>query len=163
MTEIKKAENDQKFKIESFKSAKFEPRLKTISVPELADFFPENENAEFVVRNLTSKELALCSQDDNRNQLLETVIKLLNNNAGKKEVDTVLQTVFNLLGITVDDTDIPVDLRHEHAIVFHGLHTPKLDYEIVVKLAQNFPYVFKRCYNEIMNLSAMGNAVKKKR
>lgn len=134
--------------LQGFMAAALEPRRQTIDVPELADWFADEE-PKWTVRGLTAAEL-VRSRDGNTDAL-RTLVEALAG-AGDKA-----QAIRSALGIA--DGEVPAEVSRRIETLSIGSVSPELGElhrDVAVKLAEGYPIVFMRLTNAIDALTVQG-------
>jgi hypothetical protein len=135
------------FDSKSFKRAAFEPRIQVVKVPELAEFFPDGEPAEFTVRGLTGMEIAACAAEYNKYGL---IVQALEQGKASKEQ---IKDIFG------DEDKATAEMMRDYKLLKIVLG---LDLDIAKKINANFPSVFKRLTSTVWILTDKGAEIKKK-
>lgn len=138
------------FNTRNFLNAQFEQRTNSLKLPALATWF--DGDPVWVVRGLTSSELAKTLDAANRQKSIDAIIKSIAQN--ENMIDELRQT----LGIS-DDTPQDIIKRLEQLTV--ASVEPKIDFSVAVKLAETFPIEFYQLTNAIVMLTGMGMDLKK--
>jgi hypothetical protein len=142
------------FDAKAFNKAKFEPRTESVKVPELAEFFGDDEPV-FVVRGLTGIELAAAMEAaGSAKQRAELAEALLD--GAIEDKSEAIQAAFGL------GPGVPDELIRYHELIIRGTVEPVLTRDVSVKLAERFPVDHKRLAMSILHLTGQGHAVKKK-
>lgn len=140
------------FKASQFERAKFEPRRETVEVPTLAAWFDEGEPAQWVVRGLSSSELHVALQAEQRNSSVETIVRAISANGDQA---TTIRKALGLAG------DTPGEIAKRLEMLVAGSVEPKITLPIAVKLAEAFPIEFLLLTNAITRLCGQGAEVGK--
>lgn len=135
------------FDSKSFKRAAFEPRTQIVKVPELAEFFPDGEPAEFTVRGLTGMEIAACSAEYNKYGLIVQAFE--QGKASKEQIKDIFG----------DEDKATAEMMRDYKLLKIVLG---LDLDIAKKINANFPSVFKRLTSAVWILTDKGAEIKKK-
>ena len=135
------------FAASKFQHAEYAPRLETVAMPALAEFFGEGEAAEFTVRGLTASELNKAHEAGNRQKNLDAVVKAI---ASQKEQVAEIRKALGL------SADTPGEIAKRMEMLVAGSVEPKLDHATVAKLAEVFPVEFYDLSNRITNLTGQG-------
>lgn len=146
------------FDAQAFRKAKYETRQGSVPVPELADFFPEDEEPVFTVRGLDSNEL---HKADNSVTAGSAVLKVLEKLAGGNDTEKAAAAV-EALGI-IGPTEVEPSLKRMILQVHAGLVAPELSEADVVLLSEKFPVQFKSLHLKIIELTGLGAAATVKR
>lgn len=139
-----------------FLNASLAMREATIPVPELKDFFGDNE-PNWTVRGLTAAELARANDAAESGQSINDLVEAL---AKGEKADAIRK----LAG--VPGKDVPKDVSRRIQMLVSGSVSPKLDEEmrdVAVKLAETFPTVFFNLTNKIVNLTGEGAEMGKRK
>lgn len=143
------------FDEKQFMQEQFVPRTQAVDVPELKSFFGENP-AVFTVRSLNASELSLILSADTRNRLLTKVLDKITSLSEDDRAGAILEQ----LGIEIDG-DVPASVLQQ--IETAAISTsPKLNRSAWVRMARVHPVILKRIFNVAMELTGMGQIVKKK-
>ena len=144
------------FDVKAFDKAEFEDRTDKVPVPDLADWFGEEDEAVFVVRGLTGKELAICNEAAAKAKNLSAMIEAMSGNQASEKIDAMRE----MLGVT---TSVPDDLAKRHEQFAYGTVDPDMDHAAAVKFAASFPVEFYQITNKIMELTGQGRQAAKKK
>lgn len=142
------------FDIQKFDEAKIEDRLDEVPVPELKDFFGEDEEQLWVVRALGGLEMAVAREAQKKNETFQELVTKLLSTITEEKVDAVLE----LIGLAKErpDTDAPEDYVWRISCLWQGSVSPKIDEVQAVRLALLNSNVFYKLTNKILVLSGMG-------
>lgn len=144
------------FDVKAFRKAKFEDRTTRVPVPDLKDWFGEEDEAVFVVRGLTAEELARCNEAASRNKNMAAILEALSSQNQREKVDAMRE----MLGVS---ETVPNDLAKRLEQMAMGTVDPDLDHELAVKFAETYPVEFYQITNQIMELTGQGRQVAKKK
>ena len=135
------------FKIQDFKSARYEPRVGEVPVPELKPFFDNGDKPVWKIKGLTGQELGRANDAADRNKKISSVVEGVLSDNPKKIAKAVKQVI---------DPDTPQDIakRLEHMIT--GSINPECDLELALKICERFPIEFFAITNEILKLTGLG-------
>jgi len=136
------------FLSENFRSAAFEPRTESFTIPQLAEFFPDG-NPVFTVRALTASELHRAIEAGTRQNALEGVVKAI---ASQKDQ---VEQIRKALGLSADT---PGETAKRIELLVQGCVVPKLAHADVVKLAEVCPIEFLAMTNAITMLTGQGGS-----
>jgi hypothetical protein len=136
------------FNAKLFDKIDFAARTADVTVRELQPFFGDGEAPVFTVRGLDAEEFAAVRESVERARSIDAVIEGLTGNS-KERAEAVRRS----LGIT---GDVPADLVRRFDIALFGCVTPKLDREIIIKLARCYPTQFFALTNKILQLTGEG-------
>lgn len=136
------------FDAEKFQSAEFLPRIETVEVPALKDFFGKDEKPEWQVRGLTAPELSRATAAKISHSVTDDIVKSLSERGG-----TLIQELREKMGLG-DATPAEVAKRMEMLVM--GSVNPEISLPIAVKLAEYFPIEFTVLTNRITQLTGMG-------
>lgn len=138
------------FDIAKFEQRQFRDRTSDISVPELKDFFGEDEKPSWSVRCLSGEELASANEAVENNRNVEGMITALAAGAGKEKIEGIKEA----MGLPCGKA--PNELVRRFAMLCAGSVSPECPQNIAVKLAHNFPTTFYKLTNEIIRLTGAG-------
>lgn len=144
------------FDTKAFDKAKFEDRTEKVPVPDLTEWFDEGDDAVFVVRGLTGKELAICNEAAAKAKNLQAMIEAMSSNQASEKIEAMRE----MLGVT---ESVPDDLAKRHEQFARGSVDPDMTHESAVKFAATFPVEFYQITNKIMELTGQGRQVTKKK
>jgi hypothetical protein len=137
------------FDIEKFRSTKFMPREEDISVPDLAEFFAEDEKPVWRLRGLTGPEMAKVNEAVTQNKnLAETLEKIVSQVASEKT-----EAILEALSLT---DNVPDDIVRRIALLKMGSVEPKMTQEACVKMAEYFPVPFYSLTTKVIELTGHG-------
>lgn len=138
--------------LSKFLQASLAPRQASLEVPELAQFFGEDEEPLWTVRGLTAHELGRANESAERGQdNLKALIEAMSGSGDKAEA------LRKSMGLS--DKEVPADVSRRIEMLMAGSVEPALGQEsreIVVKLAEMFPTVFYNLTNKILSLTGQG-------
>ncbi len=138
--------------LQKFLTAQFVQREKKRSVPALADFFAEGEPAEWIVRGLSSSELALARDAEASGVNLRAMITALSGTESDKA-----EAMRKLAGVSTED--VPGDVAKRIEMLIMGSVSPALSTstrDVAVHLATYFPETFFQLTNDIQALTVQG-------
>ena len=137
------------FDINKFMNSTLVPRTAEVEVEELLSWFPEGEKAIWKVRGLTATEMAKAQEAATKSQNIIAVVEAISGTNNTEKVTALKE----LLGT---DDDVPIELakRMEHLVC--GVIAPKIELDLAVKLAQNYPIVFMTLAQKILTLTGLG-------
>jgi len=139
------------FNIEKFNNAKFQHREAVVKVPDLADFFGQDDAPEWKLRGLTGHEMAAVREAAKAAVNIDEVVgKLLQGSAAAK-ADAVKEA----LGVPTE-AGTPEDLVRRIHMLKYGSIDPACDQRMAVKLADSFVIVFYQLTNKITELTGLG-------
>ena len=137
--------------LDRFTQAKYSPRTEDVSVPDLAEYFADGEEAVWTVKGLTAIEVAQTKQAYDRTETARALIGALANAPDK------IEAVTSALGLT--GSDVPQDVSRRIESLMLGSVSPKIDAnsrDAVVKLAETFPVIFYELTNKVDALTGQG-------
>lgn len=138
------------FDVQRFTSARWEPRTERVPVPDLAEWFGEDEEAVFVVRGLSGPELGRCTEAVTRNRDRAALAEgLLSADDGER-----IQALRETLGV---GTAVPDDIAKRLEMLELGSVEPKMDHGSVVKFCEAFPVEFYQLTTIILRLTGRGH------
>lgn len=139
--------------LQKFLNAALQPRQQTIDVPELHAWFATGSAATWIVRSLTSSELARANQAAETG--MENVRAMIAALAGTGTDKS--GAIRQAMGLS--DEDVPADVSRRIEMLTAGSVEPALganQRDVAVRLAETFPGVFYRLTNAIINLTGQG-------
>lgn len=137
------------FEITKFMKGGFEPRTEKVLVPTLKDWFSEGEKPEWLVRNLTGRELALSQEAQSKTKNLALAIEAIAVTGGTDK----LEAMRKIMGVS---TDNPNELNKRLDMLVYASITPEVTLDVAVKLAENFPLEFMKITTQIILLTGLG-------
>lgn len=137
------------FDVKAFKKEKFEHRTEDVPVPDMKQFFGENEPAVWRVRGLEGKEFGRCNEAADRTKDLSAIIDGLVSSGAKEKADAIR----SIIGI---DNETPKDVAKRLHMLVLGSVEPLVDLDIAKKLCKTFPIEFYQLTNAITRLTGMG-------
>lgn len=141
------------FDTAKFMESKLVPRTKDVPVPGgLTAFFKEGEAAVWTVRSLDSNELSRAYEAEQSSSNIEVLTEALSKSVSAGG-DTV-EAVRRALGLPSKETTGDTKKRLE--LLVQGSVSPKVDFQLAVKLAQTFPIEFRYLTNTILELTGKG-------
>lgn len=145
--------------IQKFLNAALCPRETSIEVPELAQWFGEDEPAVWVVRGLTAAEMGRAREaaEEGRMDNVRALVAAMAGSNGDKA-----GAIRKAMGLS--DEDVPGDVSRRIEMLTAGSVSPALGSDrrdVAVKLAEAFPTVFYSLTNQILALTGQGAEVGK--
>ena len=137
------------FDVKKFEKAKFEDRTKSVSVPDLAEWFDEGEAPEIVVRGLTGAEIALTHEAAARNKNIQGLMEAIASSDSSEKIDAIKSS----LGI---DSDSPEELARRVEQLRLGAVDPEFDQMQAAKFFECYPVEAYQLTNEINRLTGKG-------
>jgi len=137
------------FNADKFQRAQYEPRIQTVELPALAEYFGEGEAPEFTVRGLSASELQMARDAGARQKNVDAVVKAIASQ--KDQVDSIRKA----LGMS---SDTPGEVVRRLEMLVLGCVVPKLDHASAAKLAQVCPVEFYDLTNRITELTGQGSS-----
>jgi hypothetical protein len=144
--------------LDKFLNESFAPRQVTVKVPEIADYFGEDE-AVWTVRGLTAAELGRANESADRGA--ENNRALIDALTGDGDKAAAFKKA---LGIS--DAEVPADVSRRIELLTAGSVSPAIGIdkrEVVVRLAETFPTVFYNLSTQILSLTGQGAEVGKRK
>lgn len=138
------------FDSKKFLQTQFVPRETIVPVPDMKDFFQEDEKPEWKVRGLTGVELAHTNEAVTRNKDVAAILEGLISSNNQEKIESVKQ----LVGI---DSKVPNDIAKRIELLVIGSTNPVVDTEIAVKICSVFPVEFYEITNKITLLTGQGH------
>ena len=143
------------FDLKGFRNSQFGDRTESVPVPDLKEWFDEDDEPAIVVRGLTAEELARTNEAAERNKNINSVVEAL---SGRRQ-DKV-EAMREMLGVT---DSVPNDLAKRLEQFAYGTVDPDMDHELAIKFAENYPVEFYQLTNKIMELTGQGRQIVKKK
>lgn len=137
------------FNAQQFIDAKLVPRETGVPVPDLKQWFGEDEPV-WVVRGLSGIELGQCNEAAERNRNVAAILEGLISSSSKEKTTSVKE----LLG--VGDGSVPQDVAKRLELLMRGSVSPPCDLELAKKLCTAFPVEFFQITNTITKLTGQG-------
>ena len=137
------------FDMKGFKRAKFGDRTEDVPVPELKEWFSEDEDPVFTVRGLTGIEVAIGRQAAEKYSNLKTVMEKIASSLAEEKADGI-QEVLNLGSNTPEEAA----RRVEHLRM--GCVSPEFDSEAAAKFFEAYPITAYTLTNKIIALTGEG-------
>jgi len=138
-----------RFEAKQFLKTKFSQRTHPVPVPDLRQFFPEGEEAVWIVRGLTGQELGRADAAADNQKSIAALISGLTSDSSKEKA----QAVKDLLGIG-GNTPAAIVQRIEHLIM--ASVDPECTRDLAVKLCETYPVEFLTITNKIVELTGKG-------
>jgi hypothetical protein len=138
-----------KFDSRKFLKTKFEKRSYPVPVPDLQAFFPEGEEAVWIVRGLTGQELGRAEAAADRNKNIAAVVAGLTADNSREKAAAIK----DLLGIG-GDTPEAIVKRIEQLMM--ASVDPVCTRDLAVKLCETYPVEFLMITNKIVELTGQG-------
>ncbi len=143
------------FDKKKFMKTSFEPRTQKVPVPDLKEFFDDDAELFWVVRNLSGHELGKINEAEQRNKAISAILDGIISVDAKDKVDAIKASIG--LG---DNT--PSDIARRLEMLTIGSVDPVIDHEMAVKVCTYYPIEFYQLTNAITQLTGQGAQVKKK-
>ena len=143
------------FDVKRFMSARFVPREEDVPVPDMREYFGEDEKPVWRVKGLAGQELGLANASAERNRNIEAVLEGIVSAVSAKKAEAVRK----LVG---DRKDVPDDIAKRLEMFVLGSVAPEADMELALKICRVFPVEFYSITNTISKLTGMGHETKKK-
>lgn len=137
------------FNRNKFIKQKFEHRTDVVSVPALSDWFDDTDEPEWIVRNLSGNEMALCQEASIKNKNIAAVTEALVTSGQNEKVKALRKIIGN-------SDDVCADLAKRLELIVYGSVEPIIEMDIAIKLAENFPVEFMQITNKITILTGLG-------
>lgn len=138
------------FDPDKFLGTKFKDRTCDIKVPELKEFFGNDEDPVWTVKALTANEIAIANDEVTSNIDLPAIISSLVSTLASEKSEAIKE----LVGASGVKTPNDVVKRISHLV--NGSVSPVCSREMAVKLGNNFSVVFFKLTNKIVELSGLG-------
>jgi len=133
-------------------SALFEPRIESIPVPGLADWFDDSENPAWVVRGQTANEVAKSLEAGAKHKNIDAIIKAIA--ANNDQVNELKKAI----GV---EKDTPGEIIKRLEQLVQCSVDPVITLDVAVKLGETRPIEFYQLTNEILRLTGLGMDIKK--
>lgn len=145
--------------INKFMQAPLERRTKTVDVPELKEFYGEDEEPKWIVRALTAAELGRAKQTAEMGaENARAAVEALSGSVEKADA------VRKLLGIS--DKEVPGDITRRIEMLCAGSVSPEIGEagrDAVVRLSEMYPTTFYNLTNIILSLTGEGAELGKRK
>ncbi len=142
------------FDIKRFVSSSFDYRTEAVELPDLKDWFGEDERPVFTVRGLTGAELAQVNETAEKNRGLESVIELF----ASPNIEEKIEAIKESLGLD-SGARTPDDLAKRIEQLHLGSVEPKFDRPAAVKFFEVYPVEAYMLTNTIMRLTGKGKVL----
>lgn len=137
------------FDMKGFKKAEFRDRTEDVPVPELKQWFAEDEDPVFTVRGLTGVEVAIGRQAAEKYSNLKAVMEKIASSMAQEKADGINDVL--ALG---NNTPEEAARRVEHLRL--GCVSPELDAEAAAKFFEAYPITAYTLTNKIIALTGEG-------
>ncbi|HCG7104098.1 TPA: hypothetical protein NJ322_005025 [Vibrio parahaemolyticus] len=144
------------FDARKFDKAKFEHRTKDVPVPELADFFSDDEEPIFKVRGLSHAELIEVSEIQNKDNNYRAIIEAMFGSDPLQKAKMIQE----MIGCK---SELPAETRARIEVLRMGCVEPQLDTQLCSKLAEFYPAQFNGLVATINGFTEQGALVAKKK
>lgn len=144
------------FDLTKFKQAELRQRTSDVAVPLLKEFFKDQADPVWVVRALSSEDVAIMNEAQIRNKSVESLIGAAISASMTDKADAI-KSMMGLGDELPDDT-----ARRIEALILASIK-PECDRETAVKISLYYPTVFSKLTDEIFLLSGQGGEVVGKR
>lgn len=143
--------------LNKFEQASILQRTREIDVPQLQDFFDEGKDPIWRIRALSSEDIAMVNDAQERNASIGTLVTAIVGSSGADKAEAIKSA----MGIG-DET--PQDVVRRIEIMLRGSIDldPESHRDIVIKIAMYYPTVFMTISNEILSLSGEGGLIEGK-
>ena len=138
--------------VNKFLTQAYSARTEDVQVPELAQFFADDEEAVWTIRGLTSAELAKTKDAHDRADTMRAMLGAMASGEEKGEA------IANMMGLI--DEDVPEDINRRIESLVIGSVSPELSSDardVVVKLSETHPVTFYNLTNKIDSLTGQGH------
>jgi hypothetical protein len=142
------------FDAKAFAKAKFEPRTAEVRIPELREWFGDDDPV-FVIRGLSGIELAQAMEASSTAKTRAELAEALMDGAIEDKSEAI-QSAFGL------GPGAPDELIRYHELIIRGCVEPVLTRDVWVTLAERFPVDHTTLAISILNLTGQAATVKKK-
>lgn len=148
-------ENDQiekpGFDARLFMRTDFKERTEAVKLPDLAPFFGgDAEAATWTVRGLTGIELAQVNEAASLARNLDALVGALTSETRRDKIETLRA----VLGIHAGD--VPEDIVKRIEMLCLGSIEPRVERDVVIRIARVYPIEFYQLTNAITRLTGMG-------
>lgn len=137
------------FDINKFNNSPLRPRTATIEVPDLKDFFGEDEKPAWVVRGLTGSEIARAQERSGQENIVKNVVEAI---AASKDKDK-MEALKKMIGI---GDDVPDEVIRRQYHLAAASVSPEIDQQAAVRIFEFFPIVGYQLTNKILELTGEG-------
>lgn len=138
------------FKAQSFIDAKFSARVEDIELPDLKDWFEENEKPVWKVRGLLGQELGRANAAAEQSKNIGAILDGIASRVPKEQTDAIRK-------ITGLGGETPADIIKRMEILVIGSVDPECSWDLAVKLCERFPIEFYQLTNKILQLTGQGH------
>jgi len=139
-----------------FMKQEFVPRVEKVPVETLQDWFDEGEEAQWEIRNLTGRELALSQEARSKVKSLNSALEAIVSDEGEDK----LEALRKIMGVSLDNPD---ELIKRLDMLRFGSINPEVTLDLSVKLAETFPFEFMKITSRIIIITGLGaSSVKQK-
>lgn len=141
------------FDFGKYKAQDWQPRTEEVPVPELKEFFGEDENPVWVVRNLTSFEMEKARENVRRNgKALSDLLSAFAYSTDSNSQGGIVEDIRNQI-----DDQVPGALVLKYELVLAGSVSPKVeDKSDLITLGTNHMEVLDRLADTILKLNGQG-------
>jgi len=136
------------FDTKKFKNADFNDRVESVPVPELKEFFDEDEDQVWKVRNLTGIEVGRINETGEKYKRLDAAAKAMDGNS--KEKVEAFKTLFGVSGAMSSET------AKQTEVLISGSVEPVCDVELASIVRDRFPVAFAKITRKIYQLTGQG-------
>lgn len=142
------------FDSKRFAKEKFEPRTESVSVPSLAPWFGEGDEAVWVIRGLEGAQMARMNEAVKSRHSLSDLASAMAAAAGSKEK---IGAILEAAGFPSDVKAQPEDMVRRLELLVAGSVEPACDLPLAIKLAKAFPVEFFDLTSRIIVLTGLGH------
>jgi hypothetical protein len=145
------------FDLNKFEQATITQRTRELDVPLLQDFYEKKQKPIWVIHALTSEDVAMVNDAEERNAAVGTLVTAMLGNNKNSKADAIKSA----MGIGEES---PADIVRRIEIILRGSTNLNVEEhrDIVIKIAMYYPTVFMTISNEILSLSGEGGLVEGK-
>lgn len=136
------------FDSKEFLARRMVPREDVVKVPDLAEFFGEDEDPVWKVRGLSGQELGKAQVASEKSREIRAILEGLSSKNSKRMANSIKNLV---------DPDVPVDVAKRISMFAMGSVEPAGSEELALKLCREFPVDFYAITNKIVELTGMGH------
>lgn len=144
--------------LDKFRKARFIRPSETFAVPELKEFFDEDEEPVYHIHGLDANEQWYALEAKKQNSLSQALVKAIEANNQQEIIDVTRLALGRSEELRTHE-EYAYRLELIRLGVTNGDGRSCLDYEDVARLGKHFPMIFFRLSTRILQLSGEGSNV----
>lgn len=137
------------FDVNKFNNSPLEKRTDNLEVPELKEFFDDDENPVWIVRALSGSEIARAQESGDRSKMIGTIVDAMSAGTAKDKQEAVKK----IFGV---GDDVPDEIAKRIQHLMYGSVSPVIDRTASVRIFEFYPINGFQLTNRILELTGEG-------